>query len=91
MLNNDFNNQFDMIFSDIPDCVCDGINTYENIINEIFKLTNGLLVLNSFKAINENGRDYKLMLEINNKNYEFEFEGSDYFYQDLLVEFNKII
>ena len=85
-----FNSQFEKIFSDVPDCVL-GVDSYQNIIKRIFELTNGLLKLNGFEGIIENDREYKLILKINNKSYTYQIRGGGYFFQDLLMEFNKII
>ena len=86
-----FYEDFEKYYADIPDCVCAGINGYKEVIEKIFDLTNGLLVLNKFEGIDNTDREYQLNLSINNKDYTFEFQGSDYFEQDLLESFNEII
>lgn len=82
---------FEKYYSDIPDCVCTGVEGYNQVLSDIFDLTNGLLTLNHFEGINDADRKYKLNLIINDANYTYEFIGSDYFEQDLLVKFNEII
>ena len=85
-----FYEDFEKYYDDIPDCVSNGVQSYKDVIESIFALTNGILNLNKFEA-NDDNRKYKLNLTINNKEYIFEFNGSDYFEENLLSEFNKII
>ena len=86
-----FYEEFEKYYADIPDCVCCGVSDYEVVINNVFDLTNGLLVLNKFEGKNENGSTYILNLIINQKKYEFTFNGTEYFEISLLDEFNNII
>ena len=84
------NNFETKIYSNVPDCISN-INSYKEIISDIFNLTDGILVLNDFEGINQKGREFKLNLTISSKKFEIEFEGSGYFYQDILLDFNRII
>lgn len=83
--------EFEKYYANVPDCVCSGIDDYNVILKELFDLTNGLLILHQFEAISDEKRNYTLNLSINNNDYSFHFQGSDYFNQDLLTEFNNII
>ncbi|MDG1330924.1 MAG: hypothetical protein P8P74_01230 [Crocinitomicaceae bacterium] len=87
----EFNNFFNAVYSDVPDCVCAGVTAYEGVIKNIFELTNGLLNLKSFTGVNKEGRNFKLILGINERDHTVEFEGTGYFHQDLLEYFNQII
>jgi len=85
-----FYEDFDSYYSNIPDCIGYSVDNYEKILQDIFALTNQLLVLNKFDGV-MNGNDCKLNLTINNKEYFYEFSGAEYFHQDLLEGFNEIV
>jgi hypothetical protein len=82
---------FEEYYTDVPDCVSPAVNHYENVIKNIFKLTQGILHLSKFKGIENDSREYFLYLTINSVDYTFKFIGSDFFELNLLEEFNKII
>ncbi|MGL5234858.1 MAG: hypothetical protein ACRC8Z_08910 [Empedobacter falsenii] len=91
MTENKFYEEFDKFYVDMPDCVCTGVKDYENVLNKIFNLTNGLLVLKKFEGKSDDNGNYTLKLVISDVEYVYEFKGSEYFNQDLLQEFNRII
>lgn len=86
-----FYEEFEKYYATFPDCVSSGIEAYKQELTEIFDLTNGQLVLNNFEGTQDSNRNYTLNLTINNKEYTYVFKGSEYFNQDLIQEFNKII
>jgi hypothetical protein len=90
-INMNYWEEFEKVYIDTPDCVCNGINSYENVIKNIFSLTQDKLILKGFQCSEIGDSYYILELEINNKSFSFDFTGSDFFEIDLLEEFNSII
>ena len=90
MSEGNFYEEFESYYSNIPDCIGHSVDNYEDILHGIFELTNQLLVMDEFNGIQKED-EFQLDLTINGKEYVYEFSGGEYFHQDLLIEFNKII